>query len=143
MEQIKYNDLNKYGISINCNIMDNKEKRFRLTSNDGSSYIRTESSIDSGWQNSHYHTTIKELCLVQKGEIIYVKYFNNKLIINKYLEGEFFISEPMVPHNVYMFPNTITHTIKFGDCSNNDWIEYKKLDKLISDININDYKDNK
>ena len=97
--------------------MDNGEKRFRLIGADGSTYIRTESSLDSGWQNSHYHTTIKELYLVQKGTIIFVELINNKVNIKKYEEGEFFISQPMVPHNIYMFPNTILHTIKFGTIS--------------------------
>ena len=54
--------------------------------------------------------------------------------MTKYSEGEFFVSHPMVPHNVYMFSNAITHTIKFGDCSKNDWNECKELDEKIKKI---------
>ena len=136
MKEIGTNELKEYGINIKCNIMDNEEKRFRLIGSDGSSYIRTEASNDSGWQNSHYHTVIKELYLVQKGTIIFVELINNKINIKKYNEGEFCISEPMIPHNVYMFPNTITHTIKFGDCSKADWNECKELDELVKEIDV-------
>ena len=135
MKEIKENELNNYGINIKCNIMDNGESRFRLIGSDGSSYIRTESSVNSGWQNSHYHTEIKELYLVQKGTIIFVELKDNRTNIKRISEGEFCISEPMIPHNVYMFPNTITHTIKFGDCSKADWNECKELDEIIKKNN--------
>ena len=137
MKEIKDNELNKYGIFTKHHIMDNGEKRFRLIGSDGSSYIRTESSNNSGWQNSHYHTNIKELYLVQKGTIIFAELIDNKIKTKKYSEGEFFISQPNIPHNVYMFPNTITHTIKFGDCSKTDWNESKELDNIIKTIDIN------
>ena len=137
MKEIQNNQLNEYGITTKHHIMDNGEKRFRLIGDDGSSYIRTESSINSGWQNSHYHTTIKELYLVQKGTIIFAELINDKINTKKYTEGKFFISHPMIPHNVYMFPNTITHTIKFGDCSKTDWNECKELDDIIKTIDIN------
>ena len=138
MKEIKVNELERYGISIKSNIMDNGEKRFRLIGSDGSSYIRTEATSSSGWQNSHYHKDLKELYLVQKGTIIFVELINNELSIKKYKENETCFSTPMVPHNVYMFPNTIIHTIKFGDCTKADWNEYKELDTLVKDININD-----
>lgn len=140
MKEINNNELKDYGINTKHHIMDNGEKRFRLIGADGSTYIRTESSLDSGWQNSHYHTTIKELYLVQKGTIIFVELINNKVNIKKYEEGEFFISQPMVPHNIYMFSNTILHTIKFGDCSKSDWHENKELDEIIKTFNINEIK---
>lgn len=142
MKEINHNQLSEYGINTQHHIMDNGEKRFRLIGSDGSSYIRTESSINSGWQNSHYHTTIKELYLVQKGTIIFVEFINGKINVRKYVEGEFCISKPMVPHNVYMFADTITHTVKFGDCSKSDWNEYKKLDEMIKKINIKEYLQN-
>ena len=137
MKEIKDNQLSEYGIITKHNIMDNGEKRFRLIGGDGSSYIRTEASINSGWQNSHYHTTLKELYLIQKGSVIFAELINNKIHTKKYSEGEFFISQPMISHNVYMFPNTITHTIKFGDCSKPDWNEAKELDDIIKTIDIN------
>ena len=135
MKDIEIKDLINYGINIKCNIMDNDEKRFRLIGSDNSTYIRTEASRTGGWQNSHYHKTIKEFYLVQKGAIILVELKNNEVFTKKLLEGDSFITEPNIPHNVFMFPNTITHTIKFGDCTNPDWNEYKKLDEIVKDIN--------
>ena len=87
-----------------------------------------------GWQKSHYHTTINELYLVQKGTILFVELINDKTNVTKYSEGEFCVVHPMIPHNVYMFPNTITHTIKFGNCLNADWNECKELDEIITKI---------
>lgn len=131
MKEIQDSELENYGISLKHNIMDNGEKRFRLIGKDGSSYIRTESTEEGAWQNSHYHTSIKELYLVQKGTIKFVELIDDKLVVNIYSEGEFCISKPMIPHNVYMSPNTITHTIKYGDCSNADWNACEELDEMI------------
>ena len=136
MKDIKNEELPMYGIEIKCNEMDNGEKRFRLVGSDGSSYIRTEANSNGGWQNSHFHTTLKEMYLVQKGEIVFVELKNDKPCVTKYSEGEFVITQPMIPHNVYMFPNAITHTIKFGT-GNADWIECKELDEIINTIDLN------
>lgn len=139
MKEIENSELNEFGITTKHHIMDNGEKRFRLIGSDGSSYIRTESSAHGGWQNSHYHTTIKELYVIQKGTIIFAELINNNLCTKKYIEGEFFVSHPMIPHNVYMFPGSITHTIKYGDCSKNDWNESKELDIIIEN-QLKNYK---
>ena len=48
MKEIKDNELNRYGIRTNHNIMDNGERRFRLSGSDGSCYIRTEAAEASG-----------------------------------------------------------------------------------------------
>ena len=136
MKDIKNDELINYGIDIKCNVMNNGEKRFRLVSVDGSSYIRTEATSNGGWQKSHYHTTINELYLVQKGTILFVELINDKTNITKYSEGEFCVVQPMIPHNVYLFPNTITHTIKFGNCLNPDWNECKELDEIITKIDF-------
>ena len=47
----------------------------------------------------------------------------------------------MISHNIYMFPNTILHTIKYGDCSKSDWNGNKELDEMIKNIDINNYKE--
>ena len=136
MKEISNFELKKYGIATKHHIMDNGELRFRLIGSDGSAYIRTESSLDSGWQNSHYHTTIKELYLVQKGWILFAELLDDKVIIKKYTSEEYCISKPRVPHNVYMAPDTILHTIKFGDCAKADWERSERLDELIKKIDI-------
>ena len=136
MKEISDFELNKYGIHTKHHIMDNGELRFRLIGADGSAYVRTESSLDSGWQNSHYHKTIKELYLVQKGCILFAELLDDKMVIKKYISDEYCISQPRIPHNVYMAPNTILHTIKYGDCTKPDWEKSKTLDELLKKIDI-------
>lgn len=131
MKEIENNELYKFGISTKHNIMDNGERRFRLTGSDGSAYIRTEATSNSGWQNSHYHATLKELFLVQEGSVYFIELINGKPVLKKYEKDQIFFSQPLIPHNMYMTPNTITHTIKFGDCTQKDWIASPELDELI------------
>lgn len=122
----------KLGVNTNHEIMDNGEKRFRLTFSDGSSYIRTEAPLDGSWQNSHYHTSLQEIYIVQKGWIVFVEYHSstNRCIFYKVNEGQFHISIPKIPHNVYVSPGSKFHTVKFGDLSVNDWIKYESLDTI-------------
>ena len=68
MKEIFDHELPQYGIRTNHNIMDNGERRFRLSGADGSCYIRTEAPADSGWQNSHYHTRLSEICVVRRAD---------------------------------------------------------------------------
>ena len=37
----------------------------------------------------------------------------------------------MIPHNSWMAPHSILHTVKFGDCANADWIASPELDALV------------
>lgn len=131
MKDIKDTELSQYGIRTNHNIMDNGERRFRLSGADGSCYIRTEASDDSGWQNSHYHTRLSEICVVQEGWVVYAELIDGKVVANKYTAGETYLIRPMIPHNSWMAPHSILHTVKFGDCSNPDWIASPELDALV------------
>lgn len=131
MKDIKDTELSQYGIRTNHNIMDNGERRFRLSGADGSCYIRTEASDDSGWQNSHYHTRLSEICVVQAGWVVYAELIDDKVVANKYTAGETYFIRPMIPHNSWMAPHSILHTVKFGDCSNPDWIASPELDALV------------
>ena len=131
MKDIKDTELAQYGIRTNHNIMDNGERRFRLAGADGSCYIRTESSGDSGWQNSHYHTKLSEICIVQQGWVVYAELIDGKVVAKKYTVNEHFVIRPMVPHNSYMAPNSILHTVKFGNCTDADWIASPELDALV------------
>ena len=139
MKEIFDHELSQYGISTKHNIMDNGELRFRLLGGDGSCYIRTEASGDSGWQNSHYHTRLSELCLVQQGWVLYAELIDGALSLRKYTANEHFIIRPMVPHNSYMAPNSILHTIKFGDCTDPDWIASRELDLLLRAVDVTQY----
>ena len=131
MKQIEEFELPQYGIRTNHNIMDNGERRFRLGGADGSVYIRTEASEDSGWQNSHYHTRLSEICIVQEGWVVYAELIDGKVKANRYTAGETYLIRPMIPHNSWMAPHSILHTVKFGDCTNADWIASPELDALV------------
>ena len=131
MKNIESTELSRYGIHTNHNIMDNGERRFRLSGADGSCYIRTESAGDSGWQNSHSHTRLSEICVVQEGWVVYAELIDGKVVASKYTAGEIYLIRPMIPHNSWMAPNSILHTVKFGDCSNADWIASPELDALV------------
>lgn len=131
MQEISEQELAQYGIRTQHNIMDNGERRFRLAGADGSCYIRTESSGDSGWQNSHYHTRLSEICIVQQGWVVYAELIEGKVVANKYIAGETYLIRPMIPHNSYMAPHSILHTVKFGDCADADWIASPELDALV------------
>ena len=131
MKQIEEFELPQYGIRTNHNIMDNGERRFRLSGADGSCYIRTEAADDSGWQNSHYHTRLSEICIVQEGSVVYAELIDGKVKANRYTAGETYLIRPMIPHNSWMAPHSILHTVKFGDCANADWIASPELDALV------------
>lgn len=131
MKNIEDAELAQYGIRTLHHIMDNGERRFRLSGADGSCYIRTEAAEDSGWQNSHYHTRLSELCIVQEGWVVYAELIDGKVTAHKYTAGETYLIRPMIPHNSWMAPNSILHTVKFGDCAAPDWIASPELDALV------------
>ena len=135
MKEIQDTELEQYGIRTNHSLMDNGERRFRLAGADGSCYIRTEAAEDSGWQNSHLHTRLSEICIVQEGWVVYAELIDGKVVANKYTAGETYLIRPMIPHNSWMAPHSILHTVKFGDCSDPDWIASPELDALVKDTN--------
>lgn len=131
MKELHDHELADYGVSTNHNIMDNGERRFRLIGGDGSCYIRTEASEDSGWQNSHYHTRLSEIFIVQSGWMVFAELKDGVMKARRYEAGEMFVARPMMPHNSYMGPNAVIHTVKFGDCTDADWIPSPELDALV------------
>jgi hypothetical protein len=114
-KQISEEEARSLGIETVHQEMDNGERRFRLVCSDGSSYIRTEATNESGWQNSHYHKQLIELYVVQSGWIVFAELSPNGEIIMKYLDqGSDITVSPLVHHNIYMSPFTVTHVIKHG-----------------------------
>lgn len=95
--------------------MDNGEFRFRLVKNDGSAYIRTEASSIGAWQNSHYHKSVMETYIVQRGWIAYAQLVDGQRALTLHHAGELFTTRPNVVHNVYMPANAIIHTVKHGE----------------------------
>lgn len=135
MKEIQDTELEQYGIRTNHSLMDNGERRFRLAGADGSCYIRTEAAGDSGWQNSHWHSRLSEICIVQEGWVVYAELIDGKVVAKKYTAGETYLIPPVIPHNSYMAPYSILHTVKFGDCADPDWIASPELDALVKDTN--------
>lgn len=122
----------KYGMKNKHTIMSNGEKRFRqICMKDKTSYIRAEGADKGYWQNSHYHKSVREIYIVQKGSILLAQYIDGKVFFKKLNEDETYIVPPNIPHNVYMYPNTITHTVKYGEVEEDDWEGFEKLDNIL------------
>ena len=141
MKEMSTKDTTKFGIEYKNSIMENGEKRFRqICSKDKTAYIRAEGGETGYWQKSHYHKSIKEVYIVQKGTILMAQYINNKVKINKIDEEGIFKIEPNVPHNVYMYPNTVLHTVKYGRVKEYDWESFEQLDDMLKNQSIEELK---
>lgn len=117
--------------------MDNGEMRFRqICSKDKTAYIRAEGGKEGYWQNSHFHKSIREIYIVQRGSILLAQYINNNVHIRKVERNEVFNVDPNVPHNVYMYPNTVLHTVKYGEVKEYDWEAFEKLDDILKEKTI-------
>ena len=135
MQDINAKDAEKYGIQNKHCILENGEKRFRqFCSTDNTAYIRAEGPNRGYWQKSHYHKSIKEIYIVQKGPILLAQYINNKVKIKKFEESGIFIVEPNVPHNIYMYPHAVLHTVKYGEVEEYDWIPFEVLDEKLKEM---------
>ena len=121
-----------HGITTNHEQMENGELRFRLVSNDGTSCMRIQATDTGAWQNSHSHATLRELCVVQTGWIVFVEYDEDTktCTFKKVNAGEICQSRPRVPHNMYVSANSVHYSVKFGDLSVNDWLPSPELDAL-------------
>lgn len=124
------------GISFTGTVMDNGESRFRIMNgarNSGYGYILTSMPKDErGWQNSHFHKSIRETYIVQRGWIGCAILKSNKTVhFYIYHENEIFTTEVNQPHNIYMSAGAVIHTVKHGDCSlEKDWFGSPLLDAL-------------
>ena len=134
-------DETKCGMKNKHTIMETGERRFRqICMKDKTSYIRAEGGSNGYWQKSHYHKYANEIYIVQKGSILLAEYIDGRVKINKISESETFKVSPKVPHNVYMYPNTITHTVKYGKSEEDDWESFATLDNILIEKNINDFE---
>lgn len=143
IESISINEAIKCGIKNKHTIMDTGERRYRqICLKDKTAYIRAEGGNKSYWQKSHYHKYVKEIYIVQQGSILLVQYIEGKVQINKINEDETFKVYPNVPHNVYMYPNTITHTVKYGKGEEYDWEAFEELDNIIKELSVEKIEEN-
>ena len=135
MKELSDKDARQYGIYTVHHEMDNGEFRFRLVSENGSSYILTQSNINNGWQNSHVHYQKKEYYIVERGFVLIALMIDGKLKIEKLFENDSFSIPVGVAHNVLMSDNSILHTVKFGT-KEEDWNSCEELDELLSSMDI-------
>jgi len=130
----KYIEIESDGISFNKEVMENGELRIRLSSQDGSAYIRTESGESGAWQNSHYHLDLEETYIVQKGWVGFAELVEGSLTLKIEKENALYTVKPMVHHNLYLPANAVIHTVKHGRAKEGDWHESKELDVLTKDL---------
>lgn len=125
----------QYGLFSEHEKMPNGELRFRLMSKDGSGYIRTVASKDSGWQISHFHKKVRETYIVQSGWMALVSLRGDDLVFQKLAKDAVATTEPLVPHNVYLPASAVIHTVKHGETGETDWEQFEKLDALTCHLN--------
>lgn len=117
------------GVQARHEQMENGELRFRLTASDGSAYIRTVSTPYGAWQNSHYHNSVLETYIVQKGWVVFVELLSSGLSWQVMRQGDVYTTKPSVSHNLYVPADTILHTVKHGEThEENDWHSSPELD---------------
>ncbi|MBQ7316941.1 MAG: hypothetical protein IJW90_07470 [Clostridia bacterium] len=128
-------DASQHGIHTIHHEMDNGEKRFRLVSEHGSSYILTQGNVNSCWQKSHVHDHKREYYIVERGYVLLARMIDGKVKIDKFCENDSFSVSPGIAHNVWMSDNAILHTVKFG-AKEDDWNNCEELDALLSEVDI-------
>ena len=70
---IEADEARAMGVWTDHSEMPNGELRFRLKHDDGTAYSRTESTGRGGWQNSHYHRSVRETYIVQRGKMAFAE----------------------------------------------------------------------
>ena len=121
--------------------MENGESRTRLTGNGTEnpfSYIRVELPVEKGaigaWQKAHSHNRTIENWIVEKGcQIVCEREKDGSIHFSIMEPGSSYSSRIGIEHNCFVFPGTITHTVKTTVGSHNfdgDWIAAKEIDKF-------------
>jgi hypothetical protein len=118
----------RLGLSRDDTVMETGEARFRMTLGDGSGTILCECGERGYWQNAHYHESTTELICVQHGMVAYISESKCGDALALYPAGSSFRIDKRVHHNVYMFPNSITYTVKLTEDAQKDWHAAPELD---------------
>ena len=135
-QKLSERDLAEFGITSNHERMENGEVRFRLAGRDGSSYIRCENTGGPVWENSHSHSSLREMVIVQDGCVIFAEYREGAALLRALFPGDWAVTVPGVSHNECLARGTVVHTVKFGDCSHPDWIAGPELDALTKPLSF-------
>ena len=118
----------EFGITQRANEMSTGEYRYHWSMNDGSGFICSIASSEGLWQNAHYHKYAREIIVVQAGVVGYITKSYDTPSVVLYHKDESFTVEPFMHHNIYMFPNSMTNTIKFSVNEDEDWYPDSELD---------------
>ena len=133
---VKDNYLLENNISMSIEKMPNTETRYRIKIDNNTLYSITKSGEKLSWQNSHYHKDCNELYLVQEGKILIVIQDKEKISKKILIKGQMIDIKPNISHNVYMFEDTETCVLKYGDVKPNDWHSDKNLDNICKEIDV-------
>ena len=137
--RIRPDEARAKGISTEHNEMPSGERRFRLRHDDGTAYIRTEATDSGGWQKSHYHRSVRETYIVQRGKMALAELIEDALKIRIFGPNEICATEPNVSHNVYMYRNSVIHTVKHGEAGDSaDWHSNPLLDEKTAHLDESD-----
>ena len=109
------------GLVHDSEIMGAGEAEFRTSLGSGSSYVCSAAPSYGLWQKAHYHKQTTETVIVEEGMAACVELRDNECTIKLFHKGEHFIVTPFVHHNIYMFPNAITHTLYYSGTPEKDW----------------------
>ena len=111
-QKLNERELAEFGITTNHERMENGEVRFRLTGRDGSSYIRCENTGGPVWENSHSHSALREMVIVQEGRVVFAEYREGTARLRELPPGGWAVTVPGVPHNECLARGTVVHTVK-------------------------------
>jgi hypothetical protein len=68
----------------------------------------------SEWQDAHYHKSVKETYIVQRGWIGFAEKVGDSFRLRILKEGAIVTSQPGIHHNVFMPDGAVIHTVKHG-----------------------------
>lgn len=128
-------EVRSYGVDANHGKMLNGELRFRFSFRDGTGFIRTHAGKKGGWQKSHQHLRVTETHVIQRGRGILVELKRGALHYKLVGPGEVITAKSKIPHTMYLAPNTVILSVKYGTKTNAvDWVACPDLDQLIKGI---------
>lgn len=136
---IEAHDARAMGVCTHHSEMPNGERQFRLKHDDGTAYSRTEATEGGGWQKSHSHRAVRETYITQRGRMALAELIDGALRMRLFGPHEICTTEPNIPHNVYLYGNTVIHSVKHGDgASDTDWHSNPILDEKTLHLNEGD-----
>ena len=123
-------------IQIEDEIMENGEEGFRIKLPENYGINVTNASKIPSWQNAHFHKYCKEVYIVLNGKILIATRTNGIINYSTLNKGDEIVIEPNVEHNVYMFEESKTVVVKYGNAKENDWNEAPELDALTKSYKV-------